>query len=147
MRLSHREAVALGLIPAEPGGGVDRRNRPRYTRKTPEQALWESLWAIYGAEVERNFRGAVPGRRFRIDVAFPRERLAIEVDGWRHHSSVPSFTHDRERQNLLALHHWAILRYTARQVFREMGRILDEVALAREQRGALSGGGDDGSAG
>jgi very-short-patch-repair endonuclease len=48
----------------------------------------------------------------RLDVAFARQRLAIEVDGFAYHSAVGAFQHDRSRQNELALLGWTVLRFT-----------------------------------
>jgi very-short-patch-repair endonuclease len=94
------------------------------------------------AGVEREFTNAVPGRRFRIDIALPASRLAIEVDGWEWHGKHKGdFTRDRERQNLLTLHGWRILRFTAGQIRKdvagcvEMIRKASMVAISAPQEG------------
>ncbi|HJQ01069.1 MAG TPA: DUF559 domain-containing protein, partial [Jatrophihabitans sp.] len=48
----------------------------------------------------------------RIDVAFLRERIAIEVDGFAYHSDRARFQRDRSRQNLLVGLGWTVLRFT-----------------------------------
>lgn len=48
----------------------------------------------------------------RIDVAFPRARVAIEVDGRAFHSSPQRFQFDRTRQNRLVTAGWRVLRFT-----------------------------------
>ena len=45
-------------------------------------------------------------------MAFPELRIAIEVDGWAHHSDVDRFRHDRQRQNTLVALGWTVLRFT-----------------------------------
>jgi hypothetical protein len=41
---------------------------------------------------------------FAVDVGFPPEQIAIEVDGYAFHSEVADFINDRSRQNYLVLH-------------------------------------------
>lgn len=48
----------------------------------------------------------------RVDAAFPERRLAIEVDGYEHHSSPEAFQRDRTRQNRLVALGWTVLRFT-----------------------------------
>lgn len=47
-----------------------------------------------------------------VDVVFAAARVAIEVDGWAFHSDQVSFQNDRERQNVIALQGWQVLRFT-----------------------------------
>lgn len=54
----------------------------------------------------------VGGRRFRPDIAFPDLRLAVEVDGWAHHRTKERRDADVERDNLLMLAGWRVLRLT-----------------------------------
>lgn len=59
-----------------------------------------------------NFPLTVDGSRYYLDIAFPRERLVLEIDGFAHHSSREAFERDRTRQNQLMLAGWTVLRYT-----------------------------------
>ena len=52
------------------------------------------------------------GGNYYLDIAFRRERLALEIDGFVHHSSREMFESDRVRQNQLMLAGWTVLRYT-----------------------------------
>ena len=93
-----------------------RKPRRRHAGPTPHDMLWNAVSASLGG-VEREFENAVPGRRFRLDIAVPEARLAVEVDGWEWHGKHKGdFTRDRERQNLLTLNGWRILRFTAGQI-------------------------------
>lgn len=49
---------------------------------------------------------------YKVDVAFPKQKVAIETDGWAFHSSQEDFQNDRERQNKIALLGWQVLRFT-----------------------------------
>jgi len=53
------------------------------------------------------------GRRWRrFDLAYPNQRLAVEVDGWERHGTRSSFQDDRARDRALQLRGWRVLRYT-----------------------------------
>lgn len=61
-----------------------------------------------------------PGRRFRIDVAFPAQKLAVEIEGggWINgrHSRGGGLESDAEKSALLAIHGWRLIRCTPKQV-------------------------------
>ena len=54
----------------------------------------------------------VRGRHFRLDFAWPAERVFVEVDGIEFHSTPQQVAKDRQRQNLLVLAGWTPLRFT-----------------------------------
>jgi very-short-patch-repair endonuclease len=58
------------------------------------------------------WRANYPVGGYRVDVGFPKQRVAIETDGWAFHSSQEDFQNDRERQNKIALLGWQVLRFT-----------------------------------
>jgi len=59
-------------------------------------------------------------RTFRIDLAYPVARLAIELDGWEFHSSRSAFDDDRARANALVAAGWTLLRFTSRSTDAEI---------------------------
>lgn len=82
----------------------------------PHEILYGLLSDLPG--IEKEFEGAVPGRRFRLDIAFPSVKLAVEIDGWQYHGKYKeAHAKDRERQNLLVMNGWSVLRFSAGQVF------------------------------
>jgi very-short-patch-repair endonuclease len=48
----------------------------------------------------------------RADLAYPGQRLLIELDGWSAHGTKRAFRSDRRRQNSLVLAGWTLLRFT-----------------------------------
>lgn len=54
----------------------------------------------------------VGGQRFRIDLGYDKERLAVEMDGDRWHSSPAQRELDRRRDAKLATIDWATLRFS-----------------------------------
>lgn len=120
IRLSEAEAQRLGLIASSSKATVKRGlpagvGQKRSKTKTPQRVLFECCQVYWPKSVEE-FEGAIPGRKFRIDIAFPEKKIAIELDGHEAHSFKDKFQRDRERQNLLTLHGWLILRFTAKDV-------------------------------
>jgi very-short-patch-repair endonuclease len=49
---------------------------------------------------------------YKIDLAFPVERVAIEVDGWAWHVDPERFRHDRRKGNYVTRSGWDLLRFT-----------------------------------
>lgn len=89
------------------------------------------LWARVSKEWVQavcEYENAVPGRRFRLDIAIPDSRLAIEVDGWEFHGKFKEGFHkDREKQNLLTEHNWRILRFTAKEIYQNLDGCIDAI--------------------
>lgn len=59
-------------------------------------------------------------RTFRIDLAYPVAKLAIELDGWEFHSLRTAFDDDRARANALVAAGWTLLRFTSRSTDAEI---------------------------
>ena len=51
--------------------------------------------------------------RFRLDLAYPEAKVAIEYDGWDAHRSRSAFDSDRRRDRVLQLAGWVVLRLTS----------------------------------
>lgn len=64
---------------------------------------------------------------FVIDVAFPRVKVAVEVDGWAWHVDVERFKADRRRQNRLVAAGWTVLRYTWHDLTQRPAEVLAEI--------------------
>lgn len=64
----------------------------------------------------------------RADFAYPGQRLAIELDGFRYHSDPDAFVNDRVRQNALLSTGYRLLRYTARDLRLQPARVAAEVS-------------------
>ena len=55
---------------------------------------------------------AYPFGPWRIDLAFPACKVAVEVDGWASHVDPERFRNDRRKQNALVRDGWDPLRFT-----------------------------------
>ena len=102
--------------------------------RMPEEDLWTAVRAQF-PHAQREFAGAVPGRRYRIDIALEAEKIAIEIDGWQYHGKFKSAHEaDRERQNHLAVSGWLVLRFTAGQIFKDLQGVSATIEKAAQQR-------------
>lgn len=71
------------------------------------------------------------GRRHVVDLVFPAERIAVEVDGWEFHQSFTAFTRDRAKTNDLQTAGWVVLRITWAQIEKDLLRWLRPILTAR----------------
>ena len=67
-----------------------------------------------GLTPQRQFRVVADGRVYFLDLAYPNERIAIEIDGFEFHRSRGAFDSDRVRQNDLVRAGWIVLRFTSK---------------------------------
>lgn len=84
-----------------------------------EETLMQQIrWAKLPAP-KREYR-AVPGRRYRWDLAWPDHMLLVEVQGgiWGKggHSSGTGIERDTEKLALAILRGWRVLQVTTRQI-------------------------------
>lgn len=56
---------------------------------------------------------SVGSRNYRIDLAYPDQKIAIEIDGWEYHRNRSAFDDDRSRANDLVVAGWHVLRFTS----------------------------------
>ena len=66
----------------------------------------------------------------RVDACYPERKLAIEVDGFAHHSSPEAFQRDRERQNRLVALGWTVLRFTWHDIVNRPAEVAQQIAAA-----------------
>jgi hypothetical protein len=125
---------------------LSRRGRPglgparklvtaRYGDDVPESLLERAFLALVrGAglpdpEAQVEIADAA-GFIARADFAYPDQRVAIELDGRRHHLHADAFERDRAKRNRLQLLGWQVLAYTWDQVIRSGPTVVGQLALA-----------------
>ncbi len=74
-----------------------------------------------------------------IDFAFPKARLAVEVDGAAHHTGRTAFKRDRDRQNQLTALGWDVLRFTWDHVTRDAVAVASTISTRLCDQTALQG--------
>ena len=68
---------------------------------------------------------------WRIDLAFPEQKVAVEVDGWAWHVDADRFRADRRKQNAFVRAGWDPLRFTWQDLDRRPVAVLDEIEETR----------------
>lgn len=71
---------------------------------------------------------------YSLDIAFPKQRVDIEIDGWAFHSDQEAFQKDRARQNWLMLQGWQVLRFTWLDLTQKPERVLAAIRAAISAR-------------
>lgn len=64
---------------------------------------------------------------WRIDLAFPRQKVAVEVDGWAWHVDAERFRTDRRKQNALVRAGWDPLRFAWHYLDGRPGEVVAEI--------------------
>ena len=86
-------------------------------RSAAEEAFARAISHLPPAEREHP---GIPGRRFRFDFAWPKQRIAVEIHGghWTggRHTQGKGFASDCEKKRLAILQGWRVLEYTADEV-------------------------------
>ena len=79
--------------------------------------------------------------RFVLDFAlFCRERaIDVEVDGRSHHSVEQNSISDAERDRLVAMKGWAVIRFRTTEIANHMGRCLVDISNAISTYGGMKG--------
>jgi very-short-patch-repair endonuclease len=89
---------------------IDSRNEPW---SAAERLSHRLLRAGHITGWETNLPVYIDGQVYYLDIAFKRQKLAIEIDGRRHETDVDLFESDRWRQNALVVADgWRVLRFT-----------------------------------
>lgn len=134
LRISSKEARALGIaLPALAGGASAPRRRRKGARpgSSPQEVLTQAALARFPGGVAEYL--CIPGRRFRLDLAWPdaSPRVAVELDGWQFHGRHKAdFHRDREKRNQLAIAGWVVLAFPARDVHQRLDEVLDMIGQA-----------------
>ncbi len=146
-----RRELERALARAKREGLTDRREVEDLASRAPTRTGVPTLLAFLGAGYEPAFTRSEAEERllslirsaglprptvnsevvgFEVDFCWERERLIVEVDGYRYHSSRASHENDRRRDGLLARAGYQVIRVTWRQLTKERDATLVLVAQA-----------------
>lgn len=112
-----------------------------------------NLRRLYETTPERNLRQALEGRDFTkgvhfaiqyplrlsfiLDFAFPKEKVAIEVDGHFWHSSKKAKKYDSFKDKVLKGRGWEVLRFSDFEIQENLDRCVGMVLATLKKRGGL----------
>lgn len=72
-------------------------------------------------------------RVYRLDMAYPELRIALEADGFATHGTMGAFENDRARRNALTLAGWTVLQFTWRQICARPEWVVAQVKAALDR--------------
>jgi very-short-patch-repair endonuclease len=81
----------------------------------------------------KGWKANYPVCGYVVDVAFPKQMVAIEIDGWAFHHDQAAFQNDRTRQNRITLSGWQVLRFTWLDLTEHPQRVIAEIVRALHQ--------------
>jgi very-short-patch-repair endonuclease len=112
------------------------RGPARHAGSPAEAALLQALRAAGVPTPERQYRIDLGrGQVATVDIAWPPQRVVLEVDGYDFHGGRQAHAADLERQNALTAAGWMVLRYSGSTVARDPGGIVRQVTAVLAQRG------------
>lgn len=128
---------ALARSPHRRGAGalraiLDAGREPQLLRSVAERRLRDLIRAAGLPQPQAN--AAVAG--YEVDLLWGEQRLAVELDSWRHHRDRATFERDRRKQSLLAARGIATVRVTYRRLTGDSHALVPELAAALA-RGAI----------
>lgn len=77
---------------------------------------------------------------YRVDFAFIKPKIAIEVDGHDYHSSKDQRAYDAKRDRFLQSEGWKVIRFTGSEVYANTEAVVSEIKLIIDK--SLSNGND-----
>ncbi len=95
------------------------------------ELLLEHDLPVPGVQRRVHHRGSFVGR---VDLAYESARLAIELEGYAHHSTREDRARDEQRRNRLILAGWTVMVFTYDQVVREPLEVVTTVRAALAAR-------------
>jgi very-short-patch-repair endonuclease len=110
---------------------------PPFTRSGFERRFLEAAQAAKLPRPSVNFNVA----GYEVDMYWPEQRFAVELDTYGTHGTRDAFRRDRERQEDLLLAGVAMTRVTDDRFYREANAVIGRVKRLLEDRAVLLGGG------
>ncbi|SEP82062.1 Very-short-patch-repair endonuclease [Microlunatus flavus] len=132
---------AVRLTPAR-HGNQDRRRLLLDSRDQPWSAAERLAHRLLRQSRVKGWRGNHPvtidGQRYFLDIAFPAQRLVVEIDGRLHEDDANLFESDRWRQNALVGQGWTVLRFTWRMLQGHPEQFVETVRAEVRAKGSAS---------
>lgn len=82
-------------------------------------------------QIRNKYKGKIvpqhPLGPYWIDLALPEYLLAIELDGYKYHSSPKQREHDKRRDAYMTRQGWTVMRFTYRDIKNRMPSVLQKI--------------------
>jgi very-short-patch-repair endonuclease len=123
----HRGRARLATLLDQERGGLT------LTRSELEERLLTLIRQAGLPEPEVN----VPFGSWKLDFYWPAARFALEVDGYKYHSSRYRFERDRRKDNELRRAHIEVMRIVSREIRERSLALVADITRALARRGGL----------
>lgn len=123
----HRGRARLATLLDQERGGLT------LTRSELEEQLLTLIRQARLPEPEVN----VPFGSWKLDFYWPGARFALEVDGYKYHSSRYRFERDRRKDNELRRAHIEVMRIVSREIRERSLALVADITRALARRGGL----------
>src|SRR5258708_35931889 len=101
---------------------------------SPIEAQFFACWRELGYDLEWALIPQYPIESYFVDFAIPELLVAIELDGFDHHSSAVDIANDRRRQRDIERHGWHVIRFGGREIYLDvMASVLETKAILEER--------------
>ena len=100
-------------------------HEPTLTRSEAERRL---LALIQAARLPRPQTNVVV-HGYEVDLFWPAQRLAVEIDGFQYHATRQAFERDRARGAALQAAGYRVVRFTWRQIVHDSHAVVAQLAL------------------
>lgn len=106
----------------------------------PQVILFRALVPHFGlysnkGDLVYELKDVIPGRKFEVDIALPRYKVAIEMDGWESHGKyLAGFKRDREKWLLFATEGWLVLPISREQIIDELENTISMILTCAQRR-------------
>jgi very-short-patch-repair endonuclease len=105
----------------------------------PKESYEQEIWKCESPIERRLYKGLInnqlypvpqyPVGRYRIDLAFPYQMIAIECDGKAYHSTPKQKAHDRKKDKFLQSKGWTVLRFTGSRIHRDLSGVVRKISV------------------
>jgi very-short-patch-repair endonuclease len=102
------------------------RHEPALTRSEAEARMLALIRAAHLPQPRTNTK--LHG--YEVDFLWPRERLVLEIDGYKFHSTREAFERDRRKDSHLQAHGYRVMRVTWSQIQNEPHAVIARLAAA-----------------
>lgn len=115
-----------------------QNRRPPRPESPIEEQFWQA-WQRRVPDIPLELQYPACAGAYRLDFAHPPSRIAIELDGYTHHSSHARFTQDRRRHRDLVREGWRVLVFSGTEVFHHADRCVDEARATIDLLAGVTG--------
>lgn len=98
---------------------------PYFKLKLCESPI-ELRFFVFSMHKIPNLRPQVVVGPYRVDLAIPEKKVAIELDGHEFHKTSNQRTHDAQRERYLQKQGWQVIRFTGKEIHKDVFACIDD---------------------